>query len=115
VVAKSISGILSNFKLSVALSNFDVFLDLLVKVSVATLGNLTFGQLGTTGCVASSVDTFSFQSLIFNLSRASITLEDAQLQLNVTDAVIRVLDALTRQSKVLLTLLHGKIDISYIP
>eukprot|EP01036_Dinobryon_divergens_P030297 gene30297-39518_t len=60
---------LSGFKLSVYLSNLRLSLALLLKVSLGELANLTFSQLGTTGCVASAVDTFALQSLQFNLSQ----------------------------------------------
>eukprot|EP01037_Dinobryon_pediforme_P043304 gene43304-54251_t len=98
-LSRSLSALLSSFKISISLSNVNLYLDLLVKVSLGALANLTFGQLGTTGCLASAVNELAVEDIALDLSQATFSLDNMGIYLNITSAVNKLLSALTRESK----------------
>ena len=79
------------------------------QVSLGTLANLTFSQLGTTGCVASSVDTFSLQPLQFNISQAILTYKHTYIHMYIHIKTLFLRDYYSHQLPFYTTYIHTSI------
>ena len=100
----SIGGMLweisRHIELSAVLENLSLSLDLFAKVDKDAMRDLTVGQMGVTGCKASTFDSISVQELHVNVSHADIVYSDGTMDHDATRFVNRFLGFLTRQSSI---------------
>lgn len=83
-----------------SLSDFNLYLNLFLKLDMNALGNLQVSQLGTQGCVGSSVAGAAIDALSLGLGAAQIVINDGQRTRNITNAVSKILDFFTNPSKI---------------
>lgn len=103
-ISVSLARTVSSFKLSLSVSNLAVFLDSFLAVDFNSFRDLQRPQLGTTGCVASTMQNASLQNLSLSLSSAEMSIESTtggiSAHRNITLGVSKFLNFLTRPQKI---------------
>jgi len=93
------------------LSDIHVDVDAVLQVSRNAINNLQLGQLSTTGCVASTIQSLQLTDLLVAVSNTSLRItrgDGSAKSFNLNDMVSQLLDRLT--SRDALATLNGNID-----
>jgi hypothetical protein len=96
----SISDLAANFKLVMTFENFYLNVETLTMLNMNALKQLTHGQLGVTGCYATSLDTLQFELVNLNLTKAVLYYQDGTGSREITYGVSALLNFLTKQETI---------------
>ncbi|RYH28277.1 hypothetical protein EON65_12820 [archaeon] len=80
-----------NMKLAITLENFVAFLDNVIQMDKDVLKELQFNQMGTTGCLASSLAALVFDELVLNVTKADLIYHDDEMDQEITGGIQRIL------------------------
>jgi hypothetical protein len=72
-------------------------IDTLIQVNLNKLKDLSYSQLSTSGCKASSLETLQIETLDIQLSHMDMVMRDGAVTVNLTQGITQLLDYLTRQ------------------
>ena len=78
---------LKQLDLSLTFNNFSLFLDTFVQVDRNVVKDTKFGQIGVSGCLASSIQSMSIEDMQFGLSGAGLILGGLGKSTDITDVV----------------------------
>lgn len=98
-LANAVVQAMSAFNLALSLSNFSVYLNTELKLDKDGLRDTQYSQLSTLGCVGSSFEAIVVENASLSVADARLSIDDGQMQRNVTALISRVLSALTRSDK----------------
>jgi hypothetical protein len=79
----------SGWYISLELSNLVLGSSTEIKLNKASFANLTLGEVGTSGCIASTVESFQFTELNLTVSNATMVVRDGSKEL---PNIIKVID-----------------------
>jgi hypothetical protein len=96
----SISDLAANFKLVMTFENFYFNIETLTMLNLNALKQLTHGQLGVTGCYATSLDTLQFELVDLNLTKATLYYQDGTGSREITYGINALLNFLTKQETI---------------
>jgi hypothetical protein len=86
--------------MSMKFQNFKMNLGTVTKLDMNVLKQLTHGQMGVSGCYASSLDTLAFQDVALNTTDATLTIKDGTTTREITDGVNQLLAFIVRNQTV---------------
>eukprot|EP01039_Chlorochromonas_danica_P003589 gene3589-3930_t len=94
----SLGFTMPNHTLEVVLSvnNFELSVDNFIKMDMNALRELNFKQLAVSGCKASTLQSYVFETVDMNVTRADVMFRDGTIDKNVTSSIQKLLDFITR-------------------
>jgi len=90
----------SAFDLSLSMSNFSLYLNTEMKLDKDGLRDTQYSQLDTLGCVGQSFNAIAIEGVSLSVVDARLSIDDGEMQRNVTTLIDKVLSAITRSDKI---------------